>query len=213
MSTKRAYHSEIRVSQARETRQRILQSAKQLFEAKGFDRTTIEEIALSSGVSPPLIYALFKSKLGILREIMDRVFPPERFEALVKSCKKGAPKRHLMLSAKIARKIYDAEKEQMYLFKGASVLSVEFKLLEEEREKRRHKRQEDTIKALHRTNSLKKGLKESLALDLLWALTGRDLYRMLVIEQNWPSNRYEKWLGEHLVHTLLDSVVTRSPPI
>lgn len=199
MSTKRAYSSEKRISQARETRQRILQNAKDLFEQKGFDRVTIDEIALRSTVSSPLLYSLFKSKLGILREIMDQVFPKEQFESLVELATKTSGKDHLHLSAKIARKIYDAEKEQMHLFKGASVLSPEFKLLEEEREKRRHKRLENTIHLLDR--DLKVAPKQ--ALDLLWAFTGRDLYRMLVIEQSWSSDQYEKWLGEHLVETLL----------
>ena len=205
MSSKRVYHSEKRLTQARETRQRILQSSKLLFEKTGFDRVTIEEIASASRVSPQLIYALFKSKLGILRIVMDELFPPEQFETLVECSRTASPKKRLRFSATIARKLYDAEKEQMYLFKGASVISPEFRVLIEEREKRRHKRQKETITALHRENALKKGLQPRHALDLLWAFTGRDLYRMLVLDQGWSSTRYEKWLGEHLVQSLLEN--------
>ena len=161
MSIKRVYHSKKRASQAKKNRLRILKSAKQLFEAKGFDAVTIDEIASRSKVSPQLIYALFKSKLGILRVIMDEVFPSKQFETLVESSRTGSPKSRLRFSAKIARMIYDAEKEQMHLFKGASVLSPEFKTLEEEREKRRHCRQEETIQALHQHNALKKSLYHS----------------------------------------------------
>ncbi len=204
MSRKRPYNSEKRLAGARENREQILQTAKKLFEAKGFDQVTIEEIASHSSVSSHLIYSLFKSKLGILRVIMDEVFPPDQFETLVESSRHGAPKNRLQFSAKIARKIYDAEKTQMHLFKGAALLSPEFKTLEEEKEKRRHKRQKETIQSLRRENALKKGLRPGDALDLLWALTGRDLYRMLVIDQSWSSNRYEQWLGQHLAQTLLD---------
>ena len=39
--------------------------------------------------------------------------------------------------------------------------------------------------------------------DILWAFTGRDLYRMLVIERGWSSDEYEHWLAELLIQTLL----------
>ena len=36
-----------------------------------------------------------------------------------------------------------------------------------------------------------KGLVMAKAHDILWAFTGRDMYRMLVIEQGWSSDEYE----------------------
>jgi hypothetical protein len=39
--------------------------------------------------------------------------------------------------------------------------------------------------------------------DILWVFIGRDIYRMLVIEQGWTSEEYEKWLAELLVNTLI----------
>jgi hypothetical protein len=50
--------------------------------------------------------------------------------------------------------------------------------------------------------SFKRGLSLSKARDILWAFTGRDLYRMLVIERGWTSDEYEKWLLELLKATL-----------
>ena len=53
--------------------------------------------------------------------------------------------------------------------------------------------------------SLMKGLSFAQARDIFWALTGRDVYRMLVIERGWTSDQYEKWLSQMLVNALLDS--------
>jgi hypothetical protein len=39
--------------------------------------------------------------------------------------------------------------------------------------------------------------------DVLWAFTGRDFYRMLVIERGWSSDEYEHWLAGLLIQTLL----------
>jgi hypothetical protein len=42
-----------------------------------------------------------------------------------------------------------------------------------------------------------------MARDILWTLTSYDIHRRLVIERNWSSDRYEEWLGDTLVATLL----------
>lgn len=201
---KRAYHSTARNTQAAQTKARALLAAKNLFESEGFECVTIERIAQAADVSIPTIYALFQSKRGVLRALMDEAFPPEQFNALAeKSIRAKSPKMRLHYSAKMARQIYDAERAQIDLFQGAGVLAPEFKELEREREKRRYARQEVTIRAMASEKSLAKGLTVRKARDLLWAFTGRDLYRMLVIEQGWTSSQYEKWLAQLLVRTLI----------
>jgi AcrR family transcriptional regulator len=203
-SKKRAYHSSTRAAKATQTRSRILDAAKNLFESEGFECVTIEKIAHAADVSIPTVYALFQSKRGILRALMDDLFPKEHFDALVKKSNEATtPQERLLYSAKIARQIYDAEKSQMDVFRGAAVLAPEFKELEQEREKRRYARQEVTIEAMAQEKSLSKNLSLSQARDILWALTGRDLYRMLVIEQGWTSAKYEKWLSQVLSSALM----------
>lgn len=203
---KRNYNSENRVAQAAQTRDRILVAAKKFFQSEGFECVTIEKLAQAAEVSAPTIYALFQSKRGILRALMDQALPSEQFEALVeRAYLEQSAQGHLAVSAKIARQMYDAERAQMDIFRGASVLAPEFKELEKERELRRYKRQEGTIKAMIKSKSLAKGLSPSKARDILWALTGRDMYRMFVVEQGWMSDEYEKWLAKLLVKTLVDT--------
>jgi len=64
---KRSYRSDTRKAHARETKARILTAAKSLFQEKGFESVTIEQLAQAASVSAPTIYALFQSKKGILR--------------------------------------------------------------------------------------------------------------------------------------------------
>jgi len=201
---KRLYKSLTRNTQAAQTRGRILASAKALFELEGFECVTIEKIAQAANVSMPTVYSLFQSKRGVLRALIDEALPTDQFNNLVERSKREkSPKRRLCISAKIARQMYDAERAQMDVFRGAALLSPEFKELEKEKEMRRHTRQEVTIEAMAKEKSLAKGLSEPKARDILWALTGRDLYRMLVVEQGWTSDEYEKWLAQLLIKTLL----------
>jgi AcrR family transcriptional regulator len=202
---KRPYVSETRDTQAAQTRSRILESAKDLFQREGFDRVTINNIAKAAEVSMPTVYAIFKSKRGVLQALIDDALPPEQFTALVDdSMQEKLPEKCLKITAKLARQIYDAERELMDIIRGASVVAPEFKELEQEREKRRHERQGEYVKKLAKANSLAKGLTLQKARDILWALTGRDLYRMFVIERGWTSDEYEKWLGALLIKSLLD---------
>ncbi|MBX9703455.1 MAG: TetR/AcrR family transcriptional regulator [Silvanigrellaceae bacterium] len=70
--------------QARQTKERVLASAKVLFESNGFDSVTIDELARHAEVSAQTVYSLFQSKRGVLRSLMDEVLPPDQHEALVK---------------------------------------------------------------------------------------------------------------------------------
>lgn len=202
---KRTYNSENRDAQAAKTRAHILKAAKELFQTEGFDRVTINKIAIAADVSMPTIYAIFKSKRGMLQSLIDEAFPPEQFAALVaESMQETSPTKRLSITAKLARQIYDAEKEFMDILRGASVVAPEFKELEQERENRRYERQGEYVKSMMKEKSLAKELTLEKARDILWTLTGRDIYRMFVIERKWSSDEYEKWLTQLLIKSLLD---------
>lgn len=205
--SKRSYSSETREAQAAQTRIYILKAAKKLFQNEGFDRVTINKLAQAAEVSMPTIYAIFKSKRGVLQALIDEAFPKEQFAELVdESMHEKSPQKCLSNTAKLARQIYDAERELMDILRGASVVAPEFKELEQERENRRYERQAEYIKKLMEDKSLAKGLTLEKARDILWTLTGRDLYRMFVIERGWTSDEYEEWLTQLLIQSLLDNL-------
>jgi TetR/AcrR family transcriptional regulator, regulator of autoinduction and epiphytic fitness len=66
-TVKRRYDSTRRDEQARETRERIIRAAHDLFVAQGYGRTTIADIARAGGVSPETVYASFGNKATLLR--------------------------------------------------------------------------------------------------------------------------------------------------
>lgn len=205
MKEKRNYSSEIRDSKALKTRSQILRAAKQLFQNQGFDRVTIGMLAKAAGVSMPTIYALFKSKRGVLQSLIDDALPVEQFTELVdNSMNEQSPRKCLSITAKLSRQIYDAERELIDILRGASVVAPELRELEQEREQRRYERQGEYVKKLMQSKALSKGLTIQKARDILWSLTGRDMYRMLVIERAWSSDAYEKWLGKVLIESLLN---------
>ena len=201
---KRSYNSESRKTRSQETKNRILASAKMLFESKGFEKVTIEEIAREAQISAPSIYSIFQSKRGVLLGLMDEALAPLQFEALVEQGKKEkCPRKRLKITANIARQLYDAEKAQLSFLRGASILNPVFKELEIERERRRYQRQKETVETMANEKAFTDSMGVSKVRDILWAFTGRDFYRMLVVERGWSSDEYEKWLAGLLIQVLL----------
>jgi AcrR family transcriptional regulator len=204
ITPKRSYNSQNRLAQAQKTKNNILTSAKELFHSKGFEAVTIEEIATKAGISAPTVYALFQSKSGVLKALVDTALPSKDYESIIQKLEsEKSMLRRLELTATLSRQLYDAEKLQLGLFQDLSILNPELKKLEIEREKRRYKRQDESFKRF-KNKSLLSGLNEAKARDVLWAFTGRDMYRMLVIERGWSSDEYEKWLAHTLVQILIE---------
>lgn len=73
-TVKRRYRSPRRTEQARETRERIIRSAHDLFVAEGYGRTTIADIARSAGVAPETVYSGFGNKATLLRRAWFNMF-------------------------------------------------------------------------------------------------------------------------------------------
>lgn len=208
--SKRNYNIKLRQQEAQKAKSRILDAAKALFESEGFAKVTIEKIAASAKVSEPSVYGIFKSKRGILLALMDSAFSEEKRLSLVQEViQTTSASRRLELSAKIARQLYDAEKEGLNLLRGASIVDPILKELEAEREARRYERQKETTEQMAAAHAFKENLSVTEVRDILWAFTGRDLYKLFVIERGWPSDRYESWLAEALKESLLNTALIR----
>jgi AcrR family transcriptional regulator len=203
--TKRtAYKSAVRARQAADTRRRIVEATRQLLQKEGYAGMTIEAIARRAEVSAPSVYAIFKSKTGILIELLDEsTFGPEYEEAVRKALSANDPEARLRLAAPIARQIHDALSATFDLLRGAGVVAPELAKLEQQRERLRYERQERMIVSLREARRLRPDLDYTTGRDIFWMLTSRDIYRMLVRERGWSSQKYQDWLADTLVRSLL----------
>jgi AcrR family transcriptional regulator len=202
--SKRRYVSRARSEAADATRGRVLDAAKTLFVRHGIDRVTIAQIAERAGVAGSTVYALFKSKEGILRDLMRGALFGERFQA-ARGKLEGVkdPVRLIELSAQVARAIYEGESTELGLMRGASAFSPALRKIEQEFEKLRYEMQEERVKVLFAQSRQARGLGPDEARRILWMYTSREIYRMLVHEAGWTPDRYQEWLSR----TLLDALV------
>ena len=203
---RRPYKSLVRERQAGDTRLRIVEATRQLLHREGYAGMTIEAIARRAEVSAQSVYAIFKSKTGVLIELLDQsTFGPEYEEAVQRALSATDPETRLRLAAPIARQIHDAQSATFDLLRGAGVVAPELAKLEQQRECLRYERQERMIISLRDAKRLRPDLAYAAARDVFWMLTGRDVYRMLVRERRWSSQKYQDWLADTLVRSLLSS--------
>lgn len=201
---KRRYKSLVRQRQAVDTRRRIVEATRRLLQSEGYAGMTIEAIAQRAEVSAQSVYAIFKSKMGVLIELLDQSsFGADYEDAVRQAVSASDPETRLRLTARIARQIHDAQSATFDLLRGAGVVAPELAKLERQRESLRYERQERMIVSLRDAGRLRPELGYGTARDIFWMLTGRDVYRMLVRERGWSSQKYQDWLADTLVRCLL----------
>jgi AcrR family transcriptional regulator len=200
---RRVYQSTVRQRQADDTRQRIASAARRLLEEKGYAGMTMDAVAQEAGVALPTVYAAFGSKSRILTEILDEArFGDSYQEAVREAMATTDPCERLKYAARIARRIYESEGSVLDLLRGAGVVVPELARLERERECDRYEVQAKLIEQLAHSKRLRADLNKKRAQDILWMLTSRDVYRMMVNEQGWSPEEFEIWLKKTLVETL-----------
>jgi AcrR family transcriptional regulator len=204
MAKARTYTSKRREQTAIATRKRVLDAAKSQFARRGIDSVTIAEIAHKAGVAASTIYALFKSKDGILQAIMRGALFGDRFRA-AQQIMDGitAAEQQIALTANVARAIYESESDELGLIRGASAFSPALRKIEAEFEAIRYQMQEERIRLLFAQSKARKGLRAEDARRLLWMYTSRDIYRMLVQDGGWTPDAYQAWLAATLVEALV----------
>lgn len=209
-SRRRRYTSETRTRSALETRRRILAAAAILFARKGIDRVTIDEIGTRAKVAQSTVYAIYKSKDGILRGLMEQsLFGPAFQDAQQLLLDVTDPIELIELTSHVSRAIYESESTDLGLLRRASGFSPALRKMEEEFERIRYEKQAARVELLFASGKARPGLSLEEARRILWMYTSRDVYRMLVHEGGWTADRYQQWLSTTLVEALVSPSATK----
>jgi AcrR family transcriptional regulator len=193
------------VESAEETRSRILSAATSLFGRRGIDKVTIADISSRAHVSSSTVYAIYKSKDGLLRALIRKSLFGWEFES-AQAVLQGVsdPVRLIELTSHVSRAIYEAESCDLGLVRHASGFSPALRRIEQEFELLRFGMQAERVRLLFASGKARPDLTLEEARRILWMYTSRDNYRMLVQEGGWTPDRYQQWLSQRLVESLID---------
>lgn len=201
----RKYVSPSREQQALATKNRMLDAAEALLIEKGFAGMTVADVARKAEVSQQTVYAVFNSKAGIITAaIEDRVMRDDRYADTIKQLHAtDNPALILRSMAKLIRNIYEGNAPTFTAVYGARFVSPQLAELESELGELRLAKQKPILDNLVAGGRLLPGLSEKEAQDILWACTAREVYYLLVVRRGWTPERYEKYLADTLIISLL----------
>ena len=184
------------------TRSRIIDAARRLLTRGTYSSVTMEEIAKEAGVAYQTVYAVFGTKLQLAEEIIRVGFHFEGVEELTAQVQQGSdPELWLRGAARISRHIQETCADLLRFMRESGDPGL-LALLRENQEQRLT--QESFLSAaLDGSGRLRAGMSSAEVLAVIWAMTGADLYSMLVFERGWRPDRYEDWLGAALIDLLL----------
>jgi AcrR family transcriptional regulator len=199
----RPYDASKRREKATEAGARILAAASELFAAHGLEAVSLAQVAEKAGVSAATVYARYRSKAGLLEALTHSVLLGPQYRADAATGPHfDDPVQALRATARIARGIYEREHRDLAVVRAAAAYSPALKDVEAKLEALRRDLQAERAALVYRAHPALAALGLEKVRDLIWAFTGRDLYRMLVVERGWTPDEYENWLGETLIGAL-----------
>jgi AcrR family transcriptional regulator len=210
-SVKRSYDNDRRTAQSQETKQRILEAARQLLMAKGYRATTIAQVARAAGVHHDTIYALVGRKPEILRELIEMAISgadgpvaPEEREYVQRMLAEPDPRQKLAIYASAMRAIQTRMAPLLLALRDASSTEPEAEQVWIAISERRAANMRRLVADLG-AGVLRPELSDDTAADVIWATASSEVFILLTEQRRWTLTQYEDWLYDTWCRLLLDA--------
>jgi AcrR family transcriptional regulator len=208
---KKQYESPRRQEQARETRLRIVAAARDLFVAQGYGRTTMADVARTAGVAVETVYAAFRNKPALLRQVwfvgfrgddedVRLLHRPETQAVLAEPDLATRLRAQAAFMTPVFRRIGPL----LVALRGAAASEPAAAAMLAEFDEMRIDAAEHYARLAGETGQLRVSGTECR--DVLAATMDGSLWQRLVVESGWSDDRFAEWLGE-----MWTSVLVRRP--
>jgi AcrR family transcriptional regulator len=195
----------------------VIEAARSLFLERGYGATTIEAISALADVPAPTVYRLFSSKLGILKALLDvsivgdQETVPMADRREIQALLADADARSMLAGfAKVTAQVNSRVAPLYRILVSAAGSDSDAAALLDELTDQRQAGQQLIARSLAGAGALRSELRERDAADVIHALLSPELYRLLVLDRHWKSERYERWLTSILADQLLPAEPARS---
>ena len=199
--------SSLRSEQAALTRSRIVEGAKAVFEARGYEGARIEDIASEAAVAVPTVYKVFANKRNLLKAAVEAAVrggeagEVERQAWFREQLEEPTAEGQLRLIARNARRMYDRAGQLLEVVRAAAASDGDIEALWRGIHEERLARASTSASRLASKAKLRTTVGE-VALTL-WALSVPELYVLQIRAGGLNPDDYERWLGDLLVAALL----------
>ena len=200
--------SSLRSEQAALTRSRIVEGAKAVFEARGYEGARIEDIASEARVAVPTVYKVFANKRNLLTASVEAAIrggeagEVQRQAWFREQLEEPTGEGQLRLIARNARRMYDRAGQLLEVVRAAAASDGDIEALWRGINEERLGRARTSASRLASKAKLRTTIDE--AARTLWALTIPELYVLQINAGGLTPDDYERWLGDLLVAALLE---------
>jgi len=207
---KRVYRSKVRAEAAEETRARIRKAAAELFVARGYDGTTLKDVAERAGVGERTLYDSFGGKLQLLRHTIamltmgdeSRVRAADRPEAIAARAMEDP---HEALATHVRRNTDLMNRAGELILMGDTLPGVDPRLARMVT-RGNEAAYEWNLRLTERfaeRGELRAGLDAETAADILFTLCSPGVFRTLRRMRRWSQQRYFEWVLQCATQQLL----------
>ena len=207
---KRDYRSELRATQAADTRHSIVSTAARLFAEAGYGATTIDTVADAAGVSRKTVFTAVGGKVELLKTALDWAVAGDdaplalsERPAIRKLLAGGDP---VELLAAWVRAIVEIDVRVAGLFAALEIAADaddEARRLLQEYRRQRLAGGQEVVRRLSQLDALGDGLSRAKAIDVAWLATDPVIFTRFVKDRGWTVKAFEAWLQRSLVAQLL----------
>lgn len=197
----RPYRSKIREQQAMETKDKIAEVTDRLVKSKGYENTTIGNIAEEAGVATQTVYAIFGSKRGIILHLIKSAIKENVHRDVPTDFATETDKDVLyhLLAGEVKDRLA-REYEAICSVGGFAMLYPELLELINLAETHRRKYIERRLSKIKATREVFNGdeANANLRIDLLWVLFDGHIYHGLIERMGWDMERFQNVLAQFI---------------
>jgi AcrR family transcriptional regulator len=204
----RRYASRLREEQARETRRRVVDAAGALFRERGYDGTTITDVAEAAGTSVATVYNAVGGKPALLKAVYDVALagddapvPIAERPGFVAMQQAPDARSALHAYAGLGREMAERALPLLVLVLGSH--EPDLRAFAETIEQERLRGTRMTAGMIEERFGLRPGLTADRAGEILWALTSPELAERLVLRRGWSWDEFQRFLGEAATSALV----------
>ena len=210
-SVKRKYDSARRRAQSAETRQRVIDAAREVILEVGYRATTVSAVAARAHVSVDTVYALVGRKPVLLRELIeqaisgtDHAVVAEERDYVKAVAREPDPAKKLAIYAAAVRQIQQRMAPLFLALRDAAATEPEAQAVWRQVSRRRAQNMRKLARDLRHAGGLRDDVSIDDAADVIWATGSSELYVLLTHERGWSPEQFENWLADAWRRLLLD---------
>src|SRR6266567_3307099 len=199
-----------RAEQARATRRRIIECARQLFLEHGYAATTLDQVATAARVAVQTVYFHFGNKHTVLKEVMDVLAvgddaPIPLLERPWVEQVRDEPdaRRALGIWLRNGRVIFGRVAPMLSIVRDAAGADPEMAEQWRTNQHERYLAFRTLAEILAAKKALRRGLTVQKAADIIFTLDSPEVYLLLTVERGWSPAQWQSWLTDALAQAIL----------